>query len=300
MPELKVCLLAITPICIYIVIRLAFRWHRHYGGIREISHILSVANHAVVLKAMAAQMGALLIIGVVGLVFMFRKGERPRAVLLWLVFAAITWFFMIFRPPFWLGYSRWNLLTVPVIIFASFYFIVSQETRYRAGIIALIFASNIFLVPIHLDGTRSSDWGAPQSDYMDYTYPYEIVVRHIVRMRNVRHLLVVGSYYTYNGLHFYFNKHFPKYRTLPRINELPFGTERFDKATEIALFYNFFKRFADGTIGKELQSADTIVYHSVNNVGLDFDHLFGGSFKVERKFSNREHTLFLLRKAGAD
>ena len=45
--------------------------------------------------------------------------------------------------------------------------------------------------------------------------------------------------------------------------------------------------------------ADAIIYHSVNNINLNSDVLYGGEFRILKKISNGANTLYVLIKNGA-
>jgi hypothetical protein len=152
-----------------------------------------------------------------------------------------------------------------------------------------IFGFNIFLFPFKSDGVRLPNWGMPLMDAAEYTYPYDNAMQDL-STKKVNTLLLVGQYSTYWAARFYFEK----YNFHPKIIEYPFGSTRFDKKTEQKKFDSFFKMIEQQKVDKSILSADTILYHTVNNIDLNMNILYGGKYKIDKRVRNSLHSLYVL------
>lgn len=296
--ELKNAFLILCPLFIYLFFRIAFVRGRKYG--MEFSSLFKVSNYFVFGRALFDQLGILSIIMAAGLLLLLKKDKFTGMISL-LLFLSLSYFFVL--DGSYIGYSRWNLFLMPIVFLAAFNFISAVPRYLRIGIIFALLFSNVILSPFHLDGARLPNWGSPKVDTAEYVYPYDKAMKWLSSQRDIYNVLVIGNYYHYRGFNFYFNK----YNFHPQIDELQFSSHRFDKDTELFMFHSFFfyyTQLKDSGIGdvslmderEQLLSVDTILYHSINNIDLDDKILYGGVFKVIKKISNSEHSLYILRK----
>ena len=107
-----------------------------------------------------------------------------------------------------------------------------------------------------------------------------------------QHLLFTGFYYNYL-LEFYLNKH----GLTPLLNRAYFGTEPFNETQERQTLTRFFETY-DTEIESKYPKVDTILYHSVNCLDLYESADYGG-FRIVKKFQNRRHCLYVLRRKVA-
>jgi len=289
--------LALFPAAFYIIIRMSFRFQKHYGGIEQLTRIIDPANYVFLINALVTQYGIIMVIAVIGMMWLLLGKERKKAMLLALIFLATLIFFMVFRPMSCMGLPRWNMMVMPIVLYFFLRYIVSLNTFMRVVISIAILAFNVAMYPLHLDGSRKPNWASVRTDYYEYTYPYDEAIDWLCWYNRTHHILVMGHYYHYNGLQFYFNKHYGKRgHMMPNLMELYYGNERFDKKEEILRFHAFFHGYNNGNVADNVYKADTILYHSVNNIILDDNILYGNVFKIAKKFSNEENSLYVLFK----
>jgi hypothetical protein len=254
---------------------------------------LNLPNYLIFIYALFKQTGALLLAAVGGVFIIIRK-DRIITYTLGLLFLGTSLFFI--ADGIHIGFARWNLFLLPVMFFTAFHFIVSLRKIYRIMLVFILLISNIMLLPIHPDGIHLPNWASPTVDEAEYVYPYAEAIKWLSQEGNTKHLLVLGQYYPYMGFRFYFNK----YKFYPRFTMLKLSSEGVDKARESSLLESFFAKYAALSnrtpAGRGITGPDTILYHSLNNIDLDKEVLYGETFKVVKKVTNSEHTLYILRK----
>jgi len=228
--------------------------------------------------------------------FFGRKDKMIASVLATLMILTYC-FFLVFDPPGYAGFPLFNLFLMPMLLIGMFNFMMVMRNAYKLIVIVIVFASNILFLPIHFDGTRVPNWGNLLVDGGEYTYPYDKAIGWLSMQPNAKNILVIGHYYPCYGRYFYFNKHYRSRRhNLPIVGEMYFSDQKFDKDREIFLLDDFFMNFIRKKVNKDALRADTILYHSTNNIDLDPNILYGGAFKLVKKFSNYCHSLYVLRR----
>jgi len=135
------------------------------------------------------------------------------------------------------------------------------------------------------------NWGFAHNYVAEYTYPHDQAIKWLSGNITSRRLLLTGQYSHYYGLNYYLKK----YKFYPKISVYPFRTERFDPDTEWLLINSFFDKFEKGEIDQNMGQVDAILYHSVNNINLDFNVLYAGKFQVVKRIQNSTHSLFILK-----
>jgi len=292
--EGKLSMLILGPIVTYMLFRIIFLSYYWSSFSFYINNIFSVDNYIETMRSLIFQTGALPIIAVLGLIILSKKNIFvTRAIVL--VFAGILVFFLIYLHRSYVGphgetllvgYSRYpNLYLLPLIFFAATVFvsyIARRGSVYAVVLLIVIFAFNIILFPFKSDGARLPNWGSENLDTAEYTYPYDDAIRYLSGEKTDT-LLLLGQYSPYWGLRYYLEK----YNYHPKIHEYPFGSVRFDEKKERQMFNSFFKN--------PPISADTILYHSVNNIDLDTNIVYGKRFKIVKRVQNSLHSLYILR-----
>ena len=295
--EIKICFFVLFPLFVYLFFRVFFSSFRRYG--MHFHNLFYIPNYFVFMQGLFTQTGILFVIGVLGLLVLFKKDRVVFGVLLALLVGTMCFF--IIDDSHYAGYSRWNLYLLPVLLFASFDFIISVKKYLLPALAFAMLISNILLIPIHFDGNRYSNWGCPRGDIGEPIYPYKEAIKWLSEQNNIRYLLFTGNYYPYYGLVFYLNK----YNFHPILLYWKFARRNFSKVEEEQKFHRFFQRYSrlvklrsSNKIlsGATFLKADTILYHSVNDIKLNIGSVYGG-FKVIRKISNSENTLYILRKS---
>lgn len=257
------------------------------------NNILSIANYRETAQSLVLQIGMVSMLALLGL-FYFGKKERIIMVVVSVLFVGILGFFLSFLSSGYIddqgksllaGYSRWNLYLIPMILFTASIFvihIVKIKRIYSFFLLIVIFMFNIILFPFKIDGARLPNWNSPHMDTAEYTYPYDEAIRFLSTQNHIDSLLLLGQYSKHWGLRFYFEK----YNFHPKVVEYYFGSTRFDDKIERQMF--------DLSFDKLLYSADTILYHSVNNIDLNMNIVYGGRYKIVKRVQNSLHSLYIL------
>jgi hypothetical protein len=285
--EIILYFLLLSPVMIYLFFRNYFSILNQDAG--RFDNSLNINNYLIIIQSLLSQLGVLFITGIAGCFYLYIKKQKVTLIVLLIMFAGIILFFMINTP--YIGYSRWNLFILPLVIYCSFIFITSLNKIYSIIVLISLFAFNIFLSPFLIDGTRLPNWGSPRADIAEYCYPYGQAIKFLSDNKSTQHLLLFGQYFPYNGLEFYLNK----YNFHPEIIRYDIDrTTRFDADTERLFFNDFFKK----TLVREesIPRIDTILYHSVNNVKLNINDIYGNNFKISGKISNSFHTIYVFQK----
>jgi hypothetical protein len=288
--EIILYFLLLSPMMIYLFFRNHFSILNPYAS--QIDNILDINYYLIIIKSLFSQLGILFVTGISGCFYLYAKKQQDILIILSMMFVGIIFFFMINSP--YIGYSRWNLFILPIIIYSSFIFITSLNKIFRIVVLVFLLASNVFLSPFLVDGTRLPNWGAPQADIAEYCYPYGRAVKFLSDNKSTKYLLLFGQYFPYNGLEFYLNK----YNFHPEIIRYDLDrSTRFDADTERLLLKNFFiNTLPQKESKKEILQIDTIIYHSVNNINLSTNEIYGNNFKISAKISNPFHSLYVFQK----
>jgi len=296
--EVRLSILMFVPLIIYLSLRFLSServWHRET---QAIFHIFKTSNYVILANSVIRQYGILLILGIMGLCMLFKKKEVLRAVSFLVLIVIINAGILVIFWNEWLGDSRWNILSAPIFIGCAYYLITNIRRTNSLLICAVMLISNFTLSPFHFDGTHKYTWESTPNDTADYTYPYERTILWIKENLDPRHILLSGHYYTYRGLNFYFAKYYKDEAIMPNVTEITFGISRFGISRERILLQGLFDHYTKNRA--KMESIDTIVYHSVNNIALDTNVLYGGDFKIVTKISNPEHSLYVFSRLNND
>jgi len=299
--EIRVGVMILSPIIIYLTFRSLFSDVRPYGG--QVKNIFEINYYRVIIQSILDQIGFLFILSVLGfLLLIYRKKYLFAAVISALIICYL-WFFLADGSDY-IGYSRWNLYLLPMILYTSVFLITSLKNKYILVLSIILLFSNLYLSPIKIDGVRLGNWGSPKIDMAEYTYPYNKAMNVISIDKKTQKVLLLGQYYPYNGLNYYQNK----YNINLDILEYPFhqesvnysfGNARFDKQTEVDLLKHFFTDFKERRLpGSNIYEVDTILYHSVNNINLNNKDTYGGKFVITDRVSNSLNSLYILKNTS--
>jgi hypothetical protein len=295
--ELFVSILSLVPLVTYLLIRNYAIYERPYTP--DLNVLLVPANYRTVLKALWDQMGVLFPVSVAGLTVVFMKKERAIGLTLLVLYIGIVLFHML-DGPLYIGYSRWNLLLVPIIFYLGYRFFIDVPKPILYMCLTVLLVGNYFLNPIMTDGTRISNWGCPNTDGAEYYYPYDRAIRFLAAEKNITSVMILGQYFPHWGIQFYQEK----YNFYPRIithqfngkqpyGVLPFDGRRFNAASEQNYLSAFFSECKNS--GSETTGIDAIIYHSVHNVDLNTDGVYCGKFKITKRIRNSLNSLYIFQ-----
>lgn len=284
--ELKICGLLVLPGGIYLFFRIFISRFRPYGW--QVTNLVNWANYADLFKAMITQFGFLLIVSGFGLLYFLLTRKKFLAFTAIVLTAGITVFFFV-DDYLYMGLSRWNLYLIPILFFISVEFLGRIPKPDLWLILSGLVIGNLIFVPYKSDGTRLPNWGAPHADTAEYTYPYDRAISWISQNYPKPNLILAGHYYNYGGIRFYFHK----YGYYPGFHEYFFAPERFNAKTETELLASFFTK---SPVLKFSTGDYTILYHSVNNLNLDQNAVYGGRYKIVKQIQNSLHSLYIFNQ----
>ncbi len=285
--ELRLVVSVLSPVVIFLFFRKTFAPYFDASHSLHFDKIFSFSNYVVMIQALFNQLGMLPILGVLGFIYLSRKDFFATKAIT-LIFIVTLFFFLTYLNSDYLlivGYARWNLYLLPFLMFgaAAFStFLVNRTKIYGILVLLLIFIFNLKLYPFNQDGSRISNWGAPLIDVGEYTFPYDEALRLLSTEIRTRDILFFGHYSQNFGLPFYL----AKYNFYPRIHEYYFGKNRFDAKLERQKLDQFFTMLP--------KSADTLVYHSVNNIELDMNIVYGGKYIIAKRVRNSGNSIYIF------
>jgi len=289
--EIKTWILLLSPVLIYLFFRhfSNYNWHS-----AKIDKIFDLPNYGIMVFSWLNQLGFFAILSFLGFLFLIKQRKWFILSVLSVLTVPTVWFSITDTIKYinYIGYSRWNLYLLPMFLYLTNAVVKELKTRSLIFLCFLLFASNIYLLPFHLDGVRLPNWGSPKTDTNEYTYPYEKAILWLAANKPSKSILIFGHYHWYDGFRFYG----PKYHFNPKIYQYQFGIERFDARSELSMLENFFQDFSENTSFGEFAQVDTLLYHTVNNIPLDQTKIYGNRFKIVKKIENSEHSLYIFAK----
>jgi hypothetical protein len=175
-------------------------------------------NYLIILRSMVDQFGILMVIPVAAMVILVMKKRYFPAVLNSLIICGFCLFYILngdltgittiegydFTGTIFMGYSRFNLLFLPVILYLSVEFInmVAMRRPFQLATLCILTAFlNIVMSPVSIaNGLRTPGWG----DYTFWTseldYPYNALYKWISRKGNIGKIAVVGRSHPYKDI----------------------------------------------------------------------------------------------------
>jgi len=178
---------------------------RPYGyGIQNLINILS---YKVLFYSLYLQLGIVLALSIISLVVIYYNDKKIFSYLLFLgIFISAFFISDIFK---YIGYSRWNLFLLPIVIFLTYNIFIyfRKKTSVLILIIVLILASNFLLSSVNIDGSRRV-WGSVLSNDTDRTYPYVDALTYIKNsgMNHEKIYFIGENLPAYPHVMFYLNK----------------------------------------------------------------------------------------------
>lgn len=298
--EAKLSFLILSPFVLYLFFRRIFLSEFGSFGF-YLNNILSLDNYLEIAKSLVVQTGIVPLFALFGFFYLGRKGKVTVFAISLLFIGTLVYFLIYisggyvddFGKSLLVGYSRWNLYFIPMIFFAAFVFvshIIKKSIFYTAILLLILFLFNCVLFPFTREGTRLPNWGSMLLDTSEYSYPYDEAT-HYLSNKSISTILLVGQYSQYLGLRFYLEK----YNFYPKIIEYPFGAKRFDEKDERKKLDAFFDSIKQKKVENELLTTDTILYHSVNNIDLNMNALYGGKFKIDKRVQNSQNSIYIFR-----
>ncbi|HSB02517.1 MAG TPA: hypothetical protein VLE49_17825, partial [Anaerolineales bacterium] len=203
--ELGIALSLLIPVVLYIYFRVTLISARGY--IPRIENLVDLSIYPVIIRSFIEQFGPFLFFFLGGCIWLAIRREFIP-LLYYAAVIVVTLVFNIMDTRAFIGYSRFNLFILPVILAGSVKFITwaSQQKRYISiALILIAIGSNLLLSPIHLDGAKTAYWGNYLTDTSEHYYPYQDALVWLKNNHAEKRMLFTGMdfYYPFS---FYWNK----------------------------------------------------------------------------------------------
>lgn len=212
--EFAVLYSTLLPLLLYLVLRGALTESRGFRP--DLAGLLNPSVYRAIGQSLLEQFGPFLILFVMGCVWLASRREYASLIFFLSVFFATLLVFTIDTGGEHAGYSRFNLMILPVILGCAL--AVSRKIAKRGrfvGILSVgaIVGLNLLLSPVHLDGTKAPFWGNYLIDTSEHYYPYPEALAWLRENHADERILFTGMDYQYY-FEFYFEQlgWSPKYK----------------------------------------------------------------------------------------
>jgi len=165
----------------------------------HLAHLTDYRLYAIMAKALIEQVGIWLAPALVGVVLLLKHGESRTGILSISIFAAY-WLFYLMDLKEFIGYSRYNLFFLPLLLLwaqVPLEMLAKQSVAAASAIFVLIALSNNVSSPVRWDGIKQSRWGIYLSEGTEEYYPYREALRWINQNHQKRKVLIAGLSYNY-------------------------------------------------------------------------------------------------------
>lgn len=199
MAELGLAFSILVPVLFYLFLRGYLLGDvRSYGA--AFGNLFDPQTYMVLVKALWSQYGLLILIAIIGLTVLHRQNDRRLAASLgFLLIATLT--FNITDSKLFIGYSRFNLNTLPMLLIAAVFALRALQHNVSKWLMPLLvfwLITNMLLSPFHIDGSRKSGWGSYNTDTSEYAYPYDQAFAAIMGRDEAVNILMAGLNYGYD------------------------------------------------------------------------------------------------------
>jgi hypothetical protein len=219
--EAMFCFLTLSPLMIYLLYRMIFGTTRKSAF--GFSNLCNPTIYPILFQSFWEQCGVFCLLSIVGCCLQFRKHEYLFTLFSLAMLIGYSAFYIL-DDPIYTGYSRFNLMLIPVIVILSVKSFASLAGKQTISIFLFvtIILSNLFLSPINADGSKKPLWGNKLVDTSEHYYPYNETLAWVKKHHGKDKILFSGMYYPY-CFSFYFNKlkWYPQNRMLEVDRNMP-------------------------------------------------------------------------------
>jgi hypothetical protein len=204
--EIKIAFATLLPAVLYLFLRNIQTRNRSFSaepaGLADPQVLYALG------QSLLDQLGPFLILFLAGsLVLLLRKE--------YLILGFFVSLFLVYPLFFALdaagyaGYSRFNLYILPMVLAVCGWLI--RELIHNKKLLSVVLAGGIVLVnlwlsPIHGDGTKKPFWGVYLADTAEHYYPYREALTWLKTAHEEDRILFTGMHYPYISFAFYFGK----------------------------------------------------------------------------------------------
>ena len=162
--------------CLFFPMILYLYFRGEVRGFRpDFSGLISPKVYQLFLESIGIQFGVILILFIIGAVYSLKEK-------LWIWFitlglcGAILLFYAIDSGGIFIGYSRFNLFFIPLVLLGFYTFSLKmKDSKFLYPILFTLIITNLFMCPINIDGSRDLTWenciDCPNMS-VDMIYPY--------------------------------------------------------------------------------------------------------------------------------
>jgi hypothetical protein len=245
----------------------------------SIKNLFDPSTYSVLSNSFFEQFGVFILLFFISIIYLIMK-KNWFLIITYLGYFVILGVFFALDDWKYIGYSRFNLFILPIILTATTSLIGSliNKKGILIFLIGLMITTNLVFSPILSDGTKKPFWGNYNYDTSEHYYPYKEVVSFIKDTHIKPQILITGLFREYY-IRFIFSKldWRPKYDFL--LSEAKRGN--WDEISAVLAYAS-------------KNGYDNVIYHVI---GTHTPEIYPLSESYKNKlFCNQAHCLILFYK----
>jgi hypothetical protein len=287
--EIKLAFILILPLVFYLYLRNKVNLRPAELSSLALKEWNTYANYFI---SIFEQFGALLFLYLFGLHQCLKRKSYLEVLFFSLAPLLIYLFFAADSAGIYKGYARFNLLLLPFLIYpcgVAIQKILSQSIKLRWVLVSALFGIQLFLYPLHLNGTKKAYWGDYFYDTSEHYYPfYEAFGK--AKAEGVSQITYLSN--NYQPYYYRFNFALSHLDYYPNLN-IQTNMAVFNESDALGLIQNAFASGAEVVI---LQAHD----FSMETRGKLSESYYQNMLKTlpysKELLDNGEHSLLYIRK----
>jgi len=203
--EIPVCFVVLFPIIYYLALRFIFSHTRPYSFTP--ANLIDPEIYKVLLFSIFDQFGLFIFMFLAGIVLLVIKKRIPSLLLYVVMIFGYALFYML-DQKIYVGYSRFNLFFLPLVLAGAVVFIkwiIEKRRGWSYALVVVTLIVSIIMSPINRDGSKEPGWGNYLFDTSEHYYPVEDAIKYLKAQGPEDSTLFAGMYYEY-FFHFYARK----------------------------------------------------------------------------------------------
>ena len=255
--EFQIAFSVLFPIIFYIFLRSTLISTRSLG--LQPQNLWQLSTYLVLVRSFLEQFGLFQLIFLIGCLRLIKKKEVIPALFFLTLYLGIPLFHSLDDWQY-IGYSRFNLFMLPAILGGSAAFLDDlnnsgaglKKTILPGLLLTALIASNLWISPINLDGTKKPLWGNYNVDTSEHYYPYKDALLWLRQTRLKGPYFITGM----PGTHYYYDFYLQHWQWSPDIKE-SYANQYPDEASNLGFALNYAKKkeyrvIIYQVVGKEL------------------------------------------------
>jgi hypothetical protein len=175
--ELRLLTATFLPIGFYLALRGTLSASRIFEPVP--AALLNLQVYRAIGQSFFEQFGLILALSAAGSILLARRRRYFSLLFFGLVFLTQISMYALDYGGVYAGYSRFNLLVLPVVLASAHITLEEIAPRMRAAAAvapAVLIAANLVMSPVNLDGTKAPYWGNYLIDTSEQYYPFREVL----------------------------------------------------------------------------------------------------------------------------